>query len=65
MDPVDREAQKINRKLRNTRRELVRAVERFAEIDPLPGHIAEARRQAVAVRDAAQDAVVAFHGRQP
>lgn len=57
---ADKEARAINRKLRTARREVTRAVERFAEIDPLEGHRVEAVRRAREVRDAAQDAVNAF-----
>lgn len=51
------ELKKFKRNLYNARRELVQAVERFANIDPLEGHRVEAARRARAARDAADELV--------
>lgn len=61
-EAYNKEVRAIKRKLSNSRRELVRAVERMAEIDPLPGHSAEAIRRARDVRDEADKAIKAFGG---
>lgn len=45
------------RHLATSRRELRKAVEKFASIDPLPGHRVEAVRLAREVRDEADRAV--------
>lgn len=47
------ELRKLKRNLSTARREVRRAVERAAETELLPGHYAEARRGAEAVRDEA------------
>lgn len=60
----DTEIRAVKRKLANARRELIRAVEQMAKIDPLPGHLAEAKRLTKAVRDAADEAVRCFEGKE-
>lgn len=47
----------FKRKMSNARREIRNAVHRFAEIDPLAGHRAEALRLARQLRQTADDAV--------
>lgn len=47
------EVRKFKRNLSTARREMTRAVERFAEIDPRPGHKAEAVRLAREIREEA------------
>jgi len=63
-DEVDAEFKKIKRRLQHARREIIKAVERMAEIDPRPGHIAEARRRALQVREAADDLIEALERRE-
>lgn len=56
-----KDIQKIHDRLNLARREIRKAVERFAEVpDPLEGHRIEAVRQAREVRDAADRAVKAL-----
>jgi hypothetical protein len=53
----------MKRNLSTARRELRRAVERAAGVDLLPGHLAEARRRAQAVRDAADELIATVERR--
>jgi len=48
---------KFKRNLSNARREIYQAVERASKVDLLPGHVIEARRQAEAVRERADELV--------
>lgn len=59
----DPELVKLKRNLSTARRELRRAVERATGVDLLPGHLAEARRRARAVRDAADELVATVERR--
>jgi hypothetical protein len=49
--PQPKALTQYKRHLRNAEREIERAVERFANIDPLAGHRVEAVRRIHAVRD--------------
>lgn len=57
MTPQPPEVKRFKRNLSTARRELVRAVERFAEIDPLQGHRVEGARLAREVKAAADELV--------
>jgi hypothetical protein len=59
----DPEFTKFKRNLSTARREITRAVERFAEIDPREGHRAEAARRARAAYDAANELVLELERR--
>jgi hypothetical protein len=58
------ELRKFKRHLSAARREVRRAVERAAEVDLRPGHVAEARRRAEVVRDEADALVRALGSRR-